>query len=129
MIVYLMEFGLAYLGVRIGMSFLKISSKRPYVITAVVILQVIGAVMTIFGLVSSLAKTASIGNPMHIVDFFLTTPWIIGLWSMKKWGLWGLIISTVIFQIIFVINHQWGMIALLPFVEIALCLPYYSKMR
>jgi hypothetical protein len=106
------------------------TSPRPVAITVICILGFIGAALTLPLVFSSAAKSVASWYPAFLgLSAVVGLICMIGLWKMKKWGVFLYTAMAIVVQVVLFSGHMWTLFSLLfPAIIIAIGFAYLSKM-
>ena len=106
-------------------------SQRPVAITVICILGFIGAALSIPLIFSSTASSiASWYPPLLGLSAVVGLICMIGLWKMKKWGVFLYTAMAAVIQVVLFSTHLWTPASLIfPVIIIAIGFAYLSKMN
>ena len=106
------------------------TTQRPVAITVICILGFIGAALAIPMVFSSAASNIASWYPPFLgLSALVGLTCMIGLWKMKKWGVFLYAGMFVVIQVVLFATHLWTPFSLLfPIIIIAIGFAYLSKM-
>lgn len=109
----------------------EITVKRPLSITVICILGILGGILTILMLLSSIPEKIGAWYPPYLaVTALIGLVIVIGLWFMKKWAVYSYIGLAVTNQIVFIIMGVWNFMSIfIPLIVIVFLLKNISKMK
>lgn len=106
------------------------TTPRPVAITVICILGFIGAALSIPLVFSGAASNIASWYPAFLgLSAVVGLICMIGLWKMKKWGVFLYTAMVVVVQVVLFAAHLWTPFSLLfPAIIIAIGFAYLSKM-
>ena len=114
-----------------GVQAIDAADRRPIAITVICIILWVGAAFTVWLLSSDAVwAIAPWYPPLLGVSALIGVLCTIGVWMMRKWGVYGHIALTATNQVILTTTGLWSLRALLlPAIFIVVMLIYLSRMR
>ena len=109
----------------------KPSNSRPVIITVLCVVMVVGAVISIPIIFSQIARNIGAWYP-PLVAFSVVVGLVcmIGIWKMRKWGVYAYTAFFVVNQVVLLATGLWSISALaIPGIFIAIMFSQVSKMR
>ncbi len=106
------------------------TTQRPVAITVICILGFIGAALSIPLIFSSAASNIASWYPAFLgLSAVVGLICMIGMWKMKKWGVFLYTAMVVAVQVVLFAAHMWTPFSLLfPAIIIAIGFAYLSRM-
>jgi len=106
------------------------TSQRPVAITVICILGFIGAALSIPVVFSNTAASIAPWYPAVLgLSAAVGLVCMIGLWKMKKWGVFLYTAMAFVIQIVLFSTHLWTPVSLIfPAIIIAIGFAYLSRM-
>jgi len=90
------------------------NGSRPKAITIICVVGVIGALLSFPIIFSDLAWQVGAWYPPYLgLTMLVGLVCIVGLWMMKKWGMYGYIGLTVVNQVVLLLMGSWNIMVLL----------------
>lgn len=113
------------------MSHTIITQKRPISITLICIVGFIGAVLVIPVIFSPIAEQVGAWYPPYLGFTALAgLISLIGLWLMRKWGVYFYTALTILNQIVTLVMGVWNfMVLLVPLIIVVISWLHVSKMK
>ncbi len=106
------------------------TAKRPGAITAVCVIGLVGALVTVPLIFSPIAGQVGAWYPPYLAaSVVVGAVCLFGLWTMKKWGAYGYSAFVGINQLVLLAMGAWNVMALvLPGIVVAIGLRHVGKM-
>ena len=105
--------------------------ERPTAITIICVLEFVNSGLKFIAALVPAVKKFGEWVPLYLpIDAIIVIICMIGVWRMKKWGLFAFLFWELTVQVIFLTAGQWGPMHLLyPLLLIFFMFGYYSKMK
>ena len=108
-----------------------VAMHRPWAITVICVLSLIGAPAAIWILSSGIAEQIGPWYPPYLAGASIVGAiCLLGFWKMRRWGVVLYTVLALINQVVLLVAGRWNALAIiLPGIVVAIGFGYFSRMR